>query len=1471
MLWALLLALVLTTPALAAFPGSDPAESPRVNTPNDEEFDRCESDDETTPATQECTSYFGEQYKLFGFRPDSATEAGVPTQYLDPSQLDDRGRQANVQAGDPPNSMIGGIRADLAWKYSIGRPDVVIAIFDNGIRWQAQELIEKVHLNTGELPPPTSPNGDGRTTVADYAANPGVSPADGEDEADAVLDASDLIAQFSDDSDADGNGYVDDIAGWDFFNDDNDPFDQSDCCQGGHGTGRAEEAAADTDNGEGGAGVCPECMIMPLRTSDSIVHDTNLVALATTYAADNGASVTEGALGGLLNSSFARRAFRYADSKGVAQMMVSSDINSANHNYPTNYNEAVYVGGALPDTAPAENCQVSGFPGFGGGGTVPGCTEFLAFFGQAGGPPVTAQPSTTSFFRNANLTQYGGKADIVLMGATGSENTGQAAGAAGLLAAFGRERFGAGAPLTGNEIRQLLTMSAEDVKPLNTGVIGAPDKANEGWDPHFGYGRVNLQAAMARVGAGRIPPEVQLESPDWFAPINVGRVGADGLPVRARIASPHFAGPVDWELEYACGQDALDSEFMPLTSGTGDSVSGEIGRLSKTLLEQLATTCDGQIANDAGLPAGTPAEAWPQDPYPSPDPMRHAFQIRLTAREQADPANAGRYRKTLFAYEDDGTREGWPKPVGPGESSGELVTGSGGEANPRLFDLDGDNALDVLLPTTSGELYALDARGDPLAAWNGGQPVRTARYAQAGAHASAPGVAGIDGGPREALRTPAIGDITGDGKPEVVVTAGEHVYAWHHDGGAVGGFPRRVDPSFSQACTDGGPRCFAPADRNLTPEKYFKRGFVGSPALADLDEDGTLDVVAGALDQRLYAWRGSGDQLPGFPVRLDSEGPENGAEIVASPTIADLDGDKDPEVVIATNEVLGANPPDSPEEFDPRDLLNIFLGSATGRSVTYAVHGDGSQVAGWPVETGVLAGDILPLVVPSHDAAAGDLDPANPGVEVSLSAATGPARLIAGDGTPLRTYANQSAGGMVRDESIQLNLADYPAIGRLTDSLGPSVVKGGLSLAGVANLLAVNQNLEFNHTAQAWDPRTGAYRAGYPRATDDFQLLSQPVIAKAGGSGGGRQAIVGTGLYQLHAYGEGGQEPAGWPKFTGGWIFATPTVGDMDGDGELDVMTLTREGFAFAWKTGVPACESGGTSTNDEWWTFSHDEHSTALYGHDARPPGAPTGLGGERSGSALVLAWRAPGDDLLCGDPSRYRVIASRERIDGPKDGTLLGEFDAGEGRAGAGRAVTLPPELRDGDTHVAVIYSDEAGNWGRPRDARLAGLPGLPAGGLPGAGGGGGGSGTRPRPCLPQRLAVSGRRIGPARVGGSLSALERRYRVARRSRRGVRFCVRGGGRFLVAARRGRIDLVASMAPGHRTRSTRPGRRLRRGRLRGARSVGRGLLVGHRSGPGRVVYGIRRGRVRYLAVVTRGQTGKPRALTRRLRALGLR
>ncbi len=112
-------------------------------------------------------------------------------------------------------------------------------------------------------------NGDGAFSVSDYADDPRVSDSAGDDtsdtggpNADSFLDPSDLIATFSNGADGDANGYVDDIAGWDFFDDDNDPYDASSCCSAnGHGSGRAKEALAQTNNGAGETGLCPKCQL----------------------------------------------------------------------------------------------------------------------------------------------------------------------------------------------------------------------------------------------------------------------------------------------------------------------------------------------------------------------------------------------------------------------------------------------------------------------------------------------------------------------------------------------------------------------------------------------------------------------------------------------------------------------------------------------------------------------------------------------------------------------------------------------------------------------------------------------------------------------------------------------------------------------------------------------------------------------------------------------------------------------------------------------------------------------------------------------------------------------------------------------------------------------------------------------------------------------------------------------------------
>lgn len=127
-------------------------------------------------------------------------------------------------------------------------------------------------------------NRDGAFNVKDYADDTHFRDVNGN----GLLDPGDLIALASDGTDADGNGYVDDISGWDFFEHDNDPLDNVDF---GHGTGRSKEAAAEGNNAIGGIGVAPGASLLEVRIGDSFVVDVNDFAQGLLFAADSGARV----------------------------------------------------------------------------------------------------------------------------------------------------------------------------------------------------------------------------------------------------------------------------------------------------------------------------------------------------------------------------------------------------------------------------------------------------------------------------------------------------------------------------------------------------------------------------------------------------------------------------------------------------------------------------------------------------------------------------------------------------------------------------------------------------------------------------------------------------------------------------------------------------------------------------------------------------------------------------------------------------------------------------------------------------------------------------------------------------------------------------------------------------------------------------------------------------------------------------
>src|SRR5207245_1957838 len=228
-----------------------------------------------------------------------------------------------------------GMNLDAAWKrFTTGDPRVLISYIEGGINWhidQAKGVVDNVYVNRHETPGPCTGNpcktvyskhfsdydlNDDRVVNAkDWTKDPRVTDANGN----GYIDPEDLIAAFSDGTDHDHNGYVNDISGWDFYDNQNDP------------------ATPDTtyDHSDGQMGVllheCPKCMILPVKAGAEALDRTDDLAKAWLFSADAGASVVTSVTGDLGYSRFMREAIQYLERKGVVMVEASNDFDSTDH------------------------------------------------------------------------------------------------------------------------------------------------------------------------------------------------------------------------------------------------------------------------------------------------------------------------------------------------------------------------------------------------------------------------------------------------------------------------------------------------------------------------------------------------------------------------------------------------------------------------------------------------------------------------------------------------------------------------------------------------------------------------------------------------------------------------------------------------------------------------------------------------------------------------------------------------------------------------------------------------------------------------------------------------------------------------------------------------------------------------------------------------------------------------------------
>ena len=753
--------------------------------------------------------------------------------------------------------------AEGAWDVTTGDSDVVVAIIGTGVDRGHPEIDDNMWTNPGE----TADNG----------------------------------------IDDDGNGYVDDIYGWDFVDDDNDPYDPGD----DHDTQVAGVLGAEADNGLGGAGIAWNTAMMPVRINFSSAQ----VAAAIDYAVDNGASVLNLSFGIFLpqvygGDSVVGEALARAEASQVVVVASAGNDNTMTPAYPAANPTVIGVG------ATSNEDERAGFSNSGWWVDVAAPGVGLITAGGAGG---STEVTGTSF----SCPYVAGLAALVRAVRPGwtAEEIRQAIELSGTRIAtdrfVGLTRVNAQAAVTADGPPELF---ARIRFPEAGGVIGEPGCTVTG-------------VALGDSYELAIKPA---DSSDWTS-VATGAVDVLDGPIAQLSLAELDPGEYDLRLNVQAGA-GTDTDQVRFIRGHAQLEGWPAGTFAQVRSSPTFGDLDGDgvaevfVADTNHFVHGWDSTAAPLwfSPLWAAQRFLHTpalvdldgdGDMEIVASAHASGTEVG----GVYAWHHDATEvSGWPRTLGRiygapaiidlyGDGDLRVVVAEDGEAesravvlnpdatfasgwpvslqghartSPVVVDMDADGFSEIFVATSSHE-YLLRADSSLAPGWPRVIDGIHAECAAADFDGDGlPEIVSVQQGwvelvgaggivaagwpqalPTEAQARVVAGDMDGDLLPEVIATSGSSIHVWRHDGTALAGWPVTLAGTIQAAA-----------------------------AVADLDGDGGAEVIVPDSQGRLHAFGKDGTEIAGFPLRID------GAS-VSSPAVLDLDGDGQVELLLGGSDL----------------------------------------------------------------------------------------------------------------------------------------------------------------------------------------------------------------------------------------------------------------------------------------------------------------------------------------------------------------------------------------------------------------------------------------------------------------------------------------------------------------------------------------------------------------------------------------